>query len=1096
MFLTWRLPAHSSVLATLLATSALPQVPDKAGSPAPLGPPAVFNPAMKTRLRPIKSPIDPPSLPARPLLLPEHLGDQATEVPFGERFEMEVPRNFDAGSFTLQVPFEGQTLTLALSKHSNRAAGFQILEQRADGSYAELPLNEVRTFRGYVAEDKQARVSGALLDSGLEARVLLSDGRTIGIEPDLESFRAGNRNIYLAYDVRDLPLDTFQFCTNEKVHEIHSLGGGSTDGVGCGSDSCRTELALDLDTAWYADYGNDSLLATDAAENVINHANVVYERDVDITHVITTIILRTSTASEPPGYGTATGTGDMLVAFKDDWNANHGGVVRDIAHLMTGRFTSGTAYVGVVCNSGFGYGVSGTAFSAYLRCMSNVVMHEIGHNWDAGHCTCSSPPYIMNASYPPCPHRFNPTLTVPDILAHRNAAGCLEGTTNGDRWQDARTICAGDTQFVSTSSSTNDIPIAPSCGFSDSSPDVWLSYTPGSNGSATVTTVNAGTSYDTVLGIYTGNGSFTEVACNDDFTGLQSQITWSVTAGERYLIRVSGYFGASGTAQVDLTGPACGAPFNDAWTDALDIGPGFYYGSTSGATNDGTSSCGVSSTTPDVWFLYTPYEASPVRIDTNASFYDTMLSVHDLTMANPNTASAEVICNDDYFGLQSQVEFTPVAGRSYLIRVAGYNGNTGSFRMAISGPDSANELCSAARPLEANKTHYIATEGMHVVDGDAPCGPFQDEPDRWYSYTATSDVTLAVSTCGTHDWTGVDTGLDTVLSLHSGCPGTPGNSLACNDDDGVHCTQAGLIRDSYVETPMSAGQTVRIRVSRYSPYQGRRPIQLHVDVRPGNDNCSAAITLGTGVFNGTLVGATNDGSATCGVSALSPDVWYHHVASCNGTLSVSTCGTHDGPGVDLGIDTVLSVHSSACGPELACDDDDFPLTACAGLDAGIVRDSAVQVPVTLGQNVWIRVANYNSGPTGPFTLRISCTPSGPTAYCAPANANSVNAGGAILSSAGGYGTAGATFDLTFIPTQPGLLYGGTAQINLPFGCGRRCVGGTTVRGTPFSPGSTSVSGIPYAMGVPGLNFVQYWFRDPAYFATCGSAFNLSNALMP
>jgi hypothetical protein len=39
-----------------------------------------------------------------------------------------------------------------------------------------------------------------------------------------------------------------------------------------------------------------------------------------------------------------------------------------------------------------------------------------------------------------------------------------------------------------------------------------------------------------------------------------------------------------------------------------------------------------------------------------------------------------------------------------------------------------------------------------------------------------------VSTCGTDDTGGVDAGIDTVISVHSGCPGTTANQLACNDD--------------------------------------------------------------------------------------------------------------------------------------------------------------------------------------------------------------------------------------------------------------------------------------------------------------------------
>ena len=132
----------------------------------------------------------------------------------------------------------------------------------------------------------------------------------------------------------------------------------------------------------------------------------------------------------------------------------------------------------------------------------------------------------------------------------------------------------------------------------------------------------------------------------------------------------------------------------------------------------------------------------------------------------------------------------------------------------------------------------------------------------------------------------------------------------------------------------------------------------------------------------------------------------------------------------------------------------------------------------------------------PGAQNISCPVSGPTAYCAPANANSVSATGGVLTSTGGYGTASATFDITDVPNQPGLLYSGPNQIDLPFGCGRRCVGGTITRGSIVVPSGNVALGVSFDMSLATTLNIQYWFRDPANLAACGDAFNLSNALMP
>ena len=124
----------------------------------------------------------------------------------------------------------------------------------------------------------------------------------------------------------------------------------------------------------------------------------------------------------------------------------------------------------------------------------------------------------------------------------------------------------------------------------------------------------------------------------------------------------------------------------------------------------------------------------------------------------------------------------------------------------------------------------------------------------------------------------------------------------------------------------------------------------------------------------------------------------------------------------------------------------------------------------------------------------TCT-SGPSAYCAPANANSVSANGAVLSSTGGFGTAGATFLLTDVPNQPGLLYSGPGAPDLPFGCGRRCVGGATIRGSVQVPSGNQLS-TSFDMSPANAVNIQFWYRDPMNLATCGAAWNLSNALMP
>jgi hypothetical protein len=76
-----------------------------------------------------------------------------------------------------------------------------------------------------------------------------------------------------------------------------------------------------------------------------------------------------------------------------------------------------------------------------------------------------------------------------------------------------------------------------SCGYNDKYV-VWYSYTPQSN--KTVTISLCGSAFDTTLAVFDSCGGI-ELACNDNYCGLQSELTLDLIAGQTYLIRVAGY---------------------------------------------------------------------------------------------------------------------------------------------------------------------------------------------------------------------------------------------------------------------------------------------------------------------------------------------------------------------------------------------------------------------------------------------------------------------------------------------------------------------------------------------------------------------------
>lgn len=101
-------------------------------------------------------------------------------------------------------------------------------------------------------------------------------------------------------------------------------------------------------------------------------------------------------------------------------------------------------------------------------------------------------------------------------------------------------ICRGTVQTGTTVGATNDG--ATSCAFFDSFPDVWYRYRPASEGEVTISL--CGSTFDTILSVHVScvNAELNEVACNDNFCGSTSRVTFLAEAAVEYLIRITGDF--------------------------------------------------------------------------------------------------------------------------------------------------------------------------------------------------------------------------------------------------------------------------------------------------------------------------------------------------------------------------------------------------------------------------------------------------------------------------------------------------------------------------------------------------------------------------
>ncbi len=449
----------------------------------------------------------------------------------------------------------------------------------------------------------------------------------------------------------------------------------------------------------------------------------------------------------------------------------------------------------------------------------------------------------------------------------------------------------------------------------------------------------------------------------------------SVTAGNWYAVRViplntglGGLFGgvapSASAYNYLLSLELGGAPGNDACASATSVAvPSSTSGTTTGATNDGTSTC--DGTGRDVWYQFTLASATAVVIDTAGSTSDTVISLYGAC------GSAALDCNDNAIGTcfatspASAIGPTTLAAGTYRVRVSDKNAGSGiAFTLNIRNQfnDNCCGALSIAIPSVTNGTTVGATLDAPlppVCDGpgvaDAGGNTAITAPSVWYSVVSPINQTIYADT--------VTAGYDSKISVYTGTCG----ALTCvtmNDDILANF-------HSKVGWQAVAGQQYLVMVHGFGTATGTFSLNVTASPTPSNDLCgSASVVSGaTGNSAGTLVGATGDNSTItsdvlagiCAPDFTYWDVWYSWTAPCTGTANFDTCGTWD---------TVLSIHSACPTPSAgnaisgACNNDG---------PVGCTPGSSLSFAATAGTNYLVRVATSGAqaaaaGGGQPFTL--------------------------------------------------------------------------------------------------------------------------------
>lgn len=432
---------------------------------------------------------------------------------------------------------------------------------------------------------------------------------------------------------------------------------------------------------------------------------------------------------------------------------------------------------------------------------------------------------------------------------------------------------------------------------------------------------------DSIITLYSGNcGQLVEVECSEDVCDLGglwlSRVCANVTPGENYLVYIAntgGYAGSvAGEVEVVVSSPCPMPPINDDCANATVIAlntPEPYSNQLS--TVDGLTGVGACAQgTADIWYQFTPTTTESHTIQTCVGVnYDSVVLVYTDNGVCPPAATDLVACDrDSCAGVNgSLVDVTLNAGQPYLIRVGGWNAAEGMGTLEV-------------RLTEEPVSNLVCQPGAGADDFDL----FWDAPTSGTtaSYNIYSDET------GTQQLLG-NVPVGTLSFSGSVAMGTVAQISFC------------------VEAVGSNGVS------------DQECCSLVFGAIP-NDLCANATPVGDGTLSSTIAVGVNDGDSSCEPGTVNPDAWYAYTASCTGQARIDMCGTN----ALSGMDALLTVFDACGGMELACNDDHGGL--CPG--GGSALDSALDVPVTAGQTLLIRVSHFGTDlGTGEFTLNISCS---------------------------------------------------------------------------------------------------------------------------
>lgn len=301
----------------------------------------------------------------------------------------------------MKLHLGNQTFDLVVELNNLRSEDYREVILSLDGPAIELEPSPVTTFAGHLADDPTSIVRLNVLPDRFEGYIKTAD-EWVFIDPVSDYAReAGLPTKAIAsgevvfYRNGDVIPGEAGLCGSERLqHEAAGLVGqrwmdpaAPVLGAEPRTKAANTlQVAAECDGQYYVAYGSGAYNRMSA---VLNAVDGIYESEINTDVVQVFGGCWQSVSGDPYTSLDATTT---LYQMRDWWNANQGGLNRDVTHQFSGKDFSGStigiAWVGVICNNAsLSYGISQDLSSSATR--RRVTAHEIGHNFSAQHDGCS-----------------------------------------------------------------------------------------------------------------------------------------------------------------------------------------------------------------------------------------------------------------------------------------------------------------------------------------------------------------------------------------------------------------------------------------------------------------------------------------------------------------------------------------------------------------------------------------------------------------------------------------------------------------------------------------------------------------------------------